>query len=253
MIGPTMGQPTKKQKPRSITEEQYDLLLESYREEEPPIRGAVQKAATAAGVTRKTAAKVWHKGAAYLGRGAIKELILEEKRAARAGASDAITAAAKEQTRAQAERQYAEAEKARQDVIKARRQEGEMVRAQRGNLMALIGVTGSLLRGSIKAASEIEQAIISGVDPATEKKLTLKDRVDLLWKVNRIVRQTASASGDVIRMERLLLGEPTEIVGMMELGDYSEEQALQEIAEAYEAAERYAERKGLKLIAGGAQ
>jgi len=197
--------------------------------------------------------KVWAKGAAYLGKAPIQEIILEEKIAARAGAKDAITAAAKEQTAAQADRAYQEAEKARADLIRARRQEGEMVRAQRGNLVAMIGITGTVLRGAIKQARELEAALASGIDPATKKALSVREKIDLLWKVNRIVRQTADASGDVIRMERLLLGEPTEIVGTMNLGDITEDQAIQDIREAYEAAQRVVARRGggLTMIPGG--
>lgn len=172
----------------------------------------------------------------------IQEIIAEEQIAARAGANDAIEAASKEHTEAQAERARQEADKARQDVIRARRQEGEMVRAQRGNLTALIGVTGQLLRGAIKRARDLEQLIESGID-TDGKKLTVKDQIDMLWKINRIVRQSAESTHDVIKMERLLLGEPTEIVGIANLENMTIEQALDDIREAYEAAERVASRR----------
>ena len=115
--------------------------------------------------------------------------------------------------------------------------------AQRGNLVALIGITGTVLRGAIKRAQYLEDALANGVDPATGDKLTLKEQVDLLWKVNRIVRQTAATTTEVIRMERLLLGEPTEIVGSMGLAHVTEEQAIEEIEEAYEAAQRVRARR----------
>lgn len=247
-----MGTDTKKKSSRGISEEQWERLVVAYRDTAPPVPGAHTAAAQAAGVSRKSAARIWKRGAPYMNKPPIQELVLEEQTAARAGATDAIVAAAKEQTAEQAERQYREAEKARQDVIRARRQEGEMVRAQRGNLVALIGVTGTLLRGAIKQARDLETALATGKDPATKKALTIRDKVSILWQINRIVRQTAEASSDVIKMERLLLGEPTEIVGTMNLGDMTEEQAYAEIREAYEAAERHARRKGhLHLLQGG--
>lgn len=233
-----------------ITVEQWDLLLESFREEP----GGISKASRAAGVSRPTARKAWNEGLPYLKREPIKSIVGEEQVAARAGVTDAVKAAAQEQTAEQAERSYREAEKARQDVIRARRQEGEMVRAQRGNLVALIGVTGTLLRGSIKQARDLENALASGKDPATGKKLTVREKVSIMWQINRIVRQTAEASADVIKMERLLLGEPTEIVGTMNMGDMTEEQAIADIREAYEAAMRVANRRGhghLVALPGG--
>jgi hypothetical protein len=238
---------------RRITDDQWNALVLSYRETPPPVLGAVAQAAKAAGVTRKTALKAWTTGMGYLGKEPIQVMILEEQIAARSGVTDAMEAAAREQSAAQAERSYAEAEKARADVIKARRQEAEMVRAQRGNLVAMIGITGSLLRGAIKQAREIEKALGDGVDPATNKKLTVRDKVSILWQVNRIVRQTADASGDVIRMERLLLGEPTEIVGTVNLGDMTEDQAIADIEEAHAAALRVKRRREskLKLVPGG--
>jgi hypothetical protein len=247
-----MGTANKKQGARQITEEQWDKLLDSFRESAPPVRSAATAAAKAAGVSRKTAVKAWGSGVAYLGKEPIRDTILEEQMAARAGATDALEAAAREQTQAQADRAYAEAEKARADVIRARRQEGEMVRAQRGNLVAMIGITGTILRGAIKQARELEKALATGKDPATGKALTIREKITVLWQVNRIVAQTANASSDVIKMERLLLGEPTEIVGHMDLGDMTEEQALADIFEAYQAAQRVqARRESLTVIHGG--
>lgn len=226
-----------------ITQEKWDLALQSFRDATPPLRGAFKLCTQNAKIDHKTAKKLWERPCQYLGQPPIKEIIAEEQLATRAGVIDAIEAAAHDQTAAQQDRAYHEAEKSRADVIKARRQEAEMVRAQRGNLMALISVTGRVLRGIIKRATVLEKALAEGVDPATGKPLTLKAQIDMMWKVNRMVSQTATASADVIKMERLLLGEPTEIVGTMDIGDMSEEQAMKEIREAYEAANRVASRK----------
>lgn len=231
-----------------ITQEKWDLALESFRESTPPLRGSFKACKEKAGIDHKTVKKLWLSPCAYLGQPPIKEIIEEEQRATRAGVTGAMEAAAFEQTAAQQDRAYHEAEKSRADVIKARRQEAEMVRAQRGNLMALISITGTILRGTIKRARVLETAIAEGVDPATKKPLTLKAQIDMMWKINRMVSQTATASADVIKMERLLLGEPTEIVGTMDIGDMTEEQAMKEIREAYEAANRVASRKDLLVI-----
>lgn len=237
---------------RRITLEQWEIMLDSFRTLSPPGHGSITVAAEAAKVNRRTAVRAWDKGFGYLGKPPIQEVILEEKAAARAAALDVTLAAAREQSQAQADRAYQEAERARQDAVKSRRQEGDMVRAQRGNLMALIGVSGSTLRGALKQAREIEKIIETGIDPADGHKLTLREKIDTLWKLSRIVAQTASSSAEVIRMERLLLGEPTEIIGTLELGDLSEDQAIQEIREAQEAAERILERRSRLRVVGGA-
>lgn len=238
---------------RRITLQQWENMLASYRELSPPVQGAITAAAQAAQVNRRTATRAWEKGFGYLGKVPIQEVLLEEKFAARATAMDVTLAAAREQTQAQADRAYQEAERARADAVKSRRQEGDMVRAQRGNLMALIGVSGSVLRGALKQAREIEKIVETGVDPANNQKLTLGQKVDTLWKLSRIVAQTATSSAEVIRMERLLLGEPTEIIGTLELGDLSEDQAIAEIREAQEAAQRILERRSkLRVVGGGA-
>lgn len=241
---------------KGITADQWDRMLGSFRE----VPGGVSRAAAAGGVSRPTASKAWNHGMHYLeGRSKpIKEIVETEQRAARAAALDAKAEAARKHQAREADRAWEEAEKARQDVIKARRQEADMVRAERSNVIALIGVTGQVLRGAIKSAKDLERMIESGYDVVgvdadgkeIRRRLSVKERVEVLWKVGRIVRQAANAGMEVVRMERLLLGEPTEIVGMVDLDAISEEEAIRDIEAAYEAAQRVKERR-LTLIDGG--
>ena len=57
-------------------------------------------------------------------------------------------------------------------------------------------------------------------------------------------------------MERLLLGEPTEIIGVKGVGDFTEDEAIRELELGAQTAHRMRERKArregrLKLLQGG--
>lgn len=230
----------------AITGEQYRLLVRSYREEP----GGVSKAAREAGLSRPTARKAWTSGiGVWVAKGQeeaappIKETVEEEQKAARASLLER-----------QAERAVVDAEKARQDVIQARKQEAELVRGERANVMALIGTTGVILQGAIASAHEIQKALRTGKDPVTGKPIGLKDHVVILERIARLVRQAGESAVDVVRLERLLLGEPTEILGIRDLDSISEEDAIRELAEAGEVARRMAARRkrdGFTVIDGG--
>lgn len=241
----------------SIPPEKYNLLVQSYRE----YPGEVTKASLHAGVSRPTARKAWYKGWPHADPPlpAIREDVREVVIAARAAATKSVLEAAvevsyethKKQTEIEAERRFREKEQARKDAVKARRQEADMVRGQRGNIVAMIGITGTALRGGLEQVREVEKAVREGKDPATGRKLTLPQRMRILTEMSLLMQRTANAAAEVIRMERLLLGEPTEIVGVQGSEQVSEDQAIADIEAAAAAAERFKNRRRLRLVAGG--
>lgn len=231
---------------RGISAEHWDKLLESFRARP----SGMTAASRAAKVAVNTAKKAWLEGMPHLGKGPIKAIVEEEQRAARATMADVQRTKAAEQAEANADRAWKEAEKARRDVVMARKQEAELVRAERANVIALVGSTGRLLRGLIRRCETLEKQIETGRE-VDGSELRVKDQVEIAWKIGRIVRQTAEASMDVVKMERLLLGEPTEIVGNVNLDAISDEEAIREIEEAYLAAQRVKQRRELVLVAGG--
>jgi hypothetical protein len=233
-----------------ISKDKWDLMLISFRDNP----GKVATAARAASVARETAHRAWNRGWEKDRIPAIKGIIADEERAARAALEE--NTRANERARAEAElvRGYEDAEKARQDVIRNRKQEADMVRGERGNVIALIGTTGRILRGALDMAPGLERQIREGKD-IDGRPLMVRERIEALWKLARVVKQSSEAACDVIRAERLLLGEPTEILGIKkDLDSLTMDDAIRELEEAGEMAARMRRRKDLKLrILNGGQ
>lgn len=138
--------------------------------------------------------------------------------------------------------QQERARRAREDVIATRREEADLVRNQRRNVMALVGVTARTLRAGLAAAPRIENAIVNGVDPASGKKLTTMEQVRLLERMSLLVSRAAASAEATVKMERLLLGEPTEILEHR-IDDAAVNEAFVEIEEAARSIERYRRRR----------
>jgi hypothetical protein len=231
----------------------WDLLLAAWREDP----GNLSKAARAAGVSRPTARKALLEG--YPGadppRRAIKDIVDEEKAAARAALQGTIEDSARRHALEDAARKRAEAEKARADAVEARRQEASMVRSQRGNILALIGIGGTILRGALKLGDSIRKDLEDAASGA--KEMSLEQKMVVLTRTGLLTQRIASAAGDVVKMERLLLGEPTEILGHKDLGSVGFDEAIRELENAAGVAERIKARRArredfkLKLIQGG--
>lgn len=230
----------------------WTRLLNAWREDQ----GNVSKAARAAGISRPTARRAINDGYpdADPPRRPIRDIVAEEMVAARAAmaAEREVTArtTARDHELENAARRQREAEKARADAVEARRQEAQMVRSQRGNVLALIGINGQCLRGALQLSEKIQKELAEG-DMTTAQKLTALTRLGLL------TQRISSAASEVVRMERLLLGEPTEIVGSRDLSEIGFEEALAELEKSAEFAKRIRERKKrldafkLTLVKGG--
>ena len=244
---------------RRIERGDYEAMVVAFREHGPKttVVGRI------VGFDKRTVRKAWVEGWPEKGAdwGPIRLLVKDEQRAARAdlvaeGAKKLAAAKTQVEVR-QAEaaltRAYAEAEKARKDAIAARRAEAEIVRGERANVMGLIAATGVALRGAMDQAASIEAALRTGIDPATKKPIPLLAKVKILAELGRLVRLAGETAMDVVRVERLLLGEPTEIVGTRNLDNLTEDDAIRELERAGEVAARMKERRArrLKLIQGG--
>lgn len=108
-----------------------------------------------------------------------------------------------------------------------------------------------MLRGALQRAEDLEGLVATGKDK-DGRVLDVREQVELVRKVGGLMRETSAASKDVIQMERLLLGEPTEILGLHETDGLTEDEAIKGIREAAEAARRYEARRGnLRAIKGG--
>jgi hypothetical protein len=249
-----------------ITVETWALLYEAFLEDDTNI----SRAARLAKVSAPTARKALRKGFDYLEKPPIAILIAERRREVRGAleeeAEKRIVAKQADHAETELERQYRDAEKARRDAIKSRRQEAEIARGERANVMALIGTTGVILGGAMKSARDIERALREGIDPnvlvkdpttgrMVPRKLTIVERVRLLESVGRLVRIAGETAKDVVHVERLLLGEPTDIVGVRRLEELTEDDAIARLRRAGEAASRMEDRRqrrgAFKLVQGG--
>jgi hypothetical protein len=227
----------------SITNAQYQALIESYRKDP----GNVTQAARIAGCSRLTARRGWTDGWPLLARAPIQQIIREEQMHARAAMADEAAKQAAMDAVQRAEEARSDARRAREDVLRTRKQEAELVRALRGNVGALIGITGHALRGMLDQARTIEADIRSGLDPSTGKSYRLQERVRMMDALARIVQRASESAAEVVRMERLLLGEPTEIIG-------AATSTIEDVVREFEATNRAVQRVvrgGLVAIPGG--
>jgi len=223
-----------------ITAERVDRLLESYRMQP----SNVSRAAVSAEVTRKTARRAWNTGWPSAGIPPMKETVHREQVAARAALLEVEQERVRARAEAEADRAWREAERAREDIVRARKAEAELVRAERGNILALIGVTSRVLRGAVKRAADLERLVAEGKD-VDGRPLTVKEQIDVLWKLSRVMRQASEAAAVVFKLERVLLAEPTEIVGTVDLESMSAAEMIADIQRAFEAAMRIKQEHGI--------
>lgn len=244
---------------RKITKEAYDAMVEAYRE----VPDNHANAGRAGDCDRATARKAWKTGWPARGWPAISEVLKTERMEARARLEkqqerDAAHVQlveqqelreAEERLREEGRRQAAAAEEARNDAIKNRMQEAEMVRSQRGNVIALIGLLNHNLRMSLNQVKHLNSMLETGKKD-NGKALTLRDRLQIQRDTARIMEIASDAMKKVLEAERLLLGEPTEILGI-NLTNMSIEESEHVIEVSNRALER-ARKKGLVALPGGA-
>ena len=98
------------------------------------------------------------------------------------------------------------------------------VRCGRQNSIGLMGLTASLLQGGMKLSQRVKQQLET-------KNMEPMEAVRLLQAIATIAQKNNEAAKMAMAMERLLLGEPTEILGV-KMGIESLEDAEREILAA---------------------
>jgi len=223
-----------------ITDEQWDkikLALIAHPNN-------LTKAAKAAGVSRPVVTRALREGwpDTLPPRPPLGAALSEEKLATRAALSEDLHEIARKRAEEEALRAIVEADKARQEAVDSRRTEAKMVRGQRGNVVALMGSLGRVLKALVEDARKLEDVIKAGVDPATKVAFTVTERMRHLDKIGRLVKQNGEAMRDVLVAERLLLGEPGEILGIKNMDAMTDEEAIRELELAGQSAARHRER-----------
>lgn len=169
-----------------------------------------------------------------------RRLRLAEKASAGAEAKELATTLEQRARAAKAAREH-EA-KVLGDAVASRADEVTLVRANRKSALVLASINADLLRaGTILARSLLE-------DPKALTKLSPRERLGLIRTVAGVVHRTAQASQVAVNMERLLMGEPTAILGRADgtgpsTQDMTPDEAEQWLALANRAFARRAARR----------
>jgi len=224
------------QQPKPVTEDKWNQILDVFRQAPKDYAQVVKTC----GVSRETAKKAWEYGWPDRDWPPIKLIMKDEGLLARA------ERAKKEQARALIDREAMLAEQAkkeaearlqaRQDAIMARAQEGKMVALSRGNTIALQAAAARLMKIAVESARELEEDI-----KAKRLQMTPKEKVKFVTSVAYLNESIVRAAKINIEMERQLLGEPTEVIGIS-AGDMSLDDAARTVIVAGRALKRAARR-----------
>jgi hypothetical protein len=138
-----------------------------------------------------------------------------------------------------------EQEKERELAATARAQEARLIGTARGNVIALQAILARCLRGGLKLAEGIEEHFQQGdVKP--------RDAFRFIRNMGELVHHSSNASKSVLEAERLRVGLPQAIIGIVPTDGMTPDQAVQDIARAAHAMER-AKRLGLVSLPSGRQ
>ena len=240
---------------RPISREQWDNLVAAFRQA-PGNARAVHRAIP--GLCIRTIRRAWEIGISWAdfpeGTQPIKPLIEGEQERTR-------VALVRQESTSEAIRQDAQ-----RDAAQTRVAEANMVRLARG---ATTGLLASLTRISTGAA-QVGDAVAESIktlghvtdDKGNPRQLTVQEvrgLVSLLSRVGSTVRQVTEAASKVIEAERLVCGEPTQILGVVHrVEDLTAEEADQRMQAALRALERakaqglFASASPLRVLEGGA-
>lgn len=220
-------------------------------------RGNRSLVAKEAGVHRSTVAKAWTEGWPRYDLPPIDDELARDRETARAILRDGRVEAEpsrdaptpEEAARIQA---HVDAElertKARLDVAEARAEEAQGVRVFRRNAIALGAMVAQLSRQMLTLPNLLEVAIKRDAE-----KLSPKELVGLMRSTTRVAKESVEAMHRAMVLERLLLGEPGEIVEVRD-GDMSDEEAvawIRRAGAALDRRDRFAEWGRLELVQGG--
>ena len=182
---------------RVMTQDLYDSLVLAYREKP----GNHSNAGRVAGCDRRMAKRAWDSGWTRLPWAKpIQALLRDEQIRARA----AIQKDRREE--------YMREEQLRADAAAeaadARAQEGKLVKTSRGSALALLGQTVRALRAAQPFIRSLENAGANAADMPPEQALRILDRI------SRMTANAIQVSKDVMKLERMHLGEPDKVIGV---------------------------------------
>lgn len=235
-----------------ITTEAAEALLGSFRASP----GRWLSAARASGVHRKTAKKAWESGLSTCPdpkyHRPFQQIIAEEQVAARAQLAEQQERTTELTAQHEAKRQEATRTRAIDDLTTERVQETQLVRMARGSTMQVLANVAQLAQGLTALGGKVRAALEATA--ASPEELTLRDAtqvVGLIKSMATALRQCNDAGQKVMEMTRLLVGEPTSIIGHKHLKDVSVEEARRRI-DASARAMRRLDDAGIEMVDGNA-
>ena len=217
---------------RVLTQELYDRLVEGFRR----APGNASHAARVADCDRRMAARGWNQG--WLNQVTwarpIRDVIKEEMEAARA---ERLKLQERER-----EQQTQDREKARQDSVKAAAEEGQAAAIARANSIAIGGIIQGLLRGLIPLTRRVQESL------ATED-LRPREIARMLGDAAWIVKHGNEAIKTAFELERIRLGEPTNVIGIQNnMTDVTTEEAVEELLGIERTLRRAVNQTGVAAI-----
>jgi hypothetical protein len=232
---------------RIINQDFYDALLEAFRETpgnyNSTMKRALKDPRCKGSCSYASVKKAWEKGWPKHDFLPIKDVLAFERIAARE-----IIARRKEeegilftQTNNTTISKERTKEKAREDAIQARAAEAKLVREARDNVIKILSSSKDLLK--------IYKDLITHISKLKPDDLGFEEAAKVLWRITISSRAATDAGMKCLQMERLLLGQPTEIIGAKDTSNMSIDDALVELDKAAQAAERIRRRrdKGVPL------
>lgn len=184
---------------KAITQEVYDAMLAAFRE----APGNIQVVAKKANVYWTTAERAWTQGWENKNFPPIQGIVEEEQQEARARLEH-------EKAKRTFETREIKQELAKQDALDSRVQEARLVRGARENSIALTASTQRLLSGAFKLSSKLAEYLQSTEFP-------VRQGVQLICAIGRLVRDSNDSAKLALQLERLLVGAPTDILGVTDI------------------------------------
>jgi len=229
--------------------ETWNKLLEAYREDP----GNFSNAARHAGVQRRTARRAWDVGYPDRpwGGKSIRDMIRDEAELARSRTQLELEREELNEDKELLESERS-AEAARQRAIAVRVEEAQLISGARAITMNAFASASKAAQGLSQAMTKLGGSLISKAMSADE--LSMKDMTALsalLRRYSSTLRELTQAGQTAMEMERLYLGEPTSVIGVMTDLDAMPIEDLVKMAGYQDEVLTRARERGLVVLDGG--
>lgn len=190
-----------------ISNEQYDRLLRAYRGRP----AGHTEAGKAAGLARQTAARYWERGGPESWQRPIREVLSSEQ---------ALLRSDLERERAAAEVEHAkqlgelDAIRARTHAMRQDISEARISQFARENASVALQLLGDLLEGVASLRAELSAAF----DSNTLRDLIRtrpSEAIKLMRELTKAIHEGSQAAEVAVKLDRLIVGKPTENVGLV--------------------------------------